>query len=515
MRDMVVDLRRIIRQSAETTAQVAPRRAMPWGLLAATVVVVLLAGIAAWKFRPRTGSHQVRSIAVLPLRNVSRDPDQQYFADGMTDALTTGLSQVSALSVIARTSAIRYQGTQKTTLEIARELHVDAVVEGSVQRSGNRVRITAELVEGSTDHNLWAKSYERDAGDALGLQNEVAQAIASEIQVKLTPQEQARLAPARPINPEAQEAYLRGVYWDDKLDEVKALNYFVEATKKDPNYAGAYAALSGAYALLINVGLMPDKEGYPKWRAAVTKAMELDDTLAEAHVSLGVLLQYHDLNWRDAEREFQRAIQLNPNLAAAHQDYGDGLAMTGRLDEAIAEETRAQQLDPYSVITNFMRGSMLIFAGRSDEAIQQGRKMLDLDAGFAHSLLGSAYEQKGNSEQAIFELQEAVKLRKDHPLLPTAMADLAHAYATFGKKPEALHLLSELKEMSKRQLVPSTVFATVYAALGDKEGAFEWLDKAYNERPGDLTNIKVDPRLAPLRSDPRYQELLLRVGLPK
>jgi eukaryotic-like serine/threonine-protein kinase len=514
MRDMVVDLRRLTRQSGETSAPVAPgRRPIRWTLVAAPVLLVLIAGIGAWKFWPRASSHQVRSIAVLPLRNVSRDPDQQYFADGMTDALTTGLSQVSALSVIARTSAMRYQGTQKTTPEIARELHVDAVVEGSVQRLGNRVLITAELVDGSNDHNLWAKSYERDASDALGLQNEVAQAIASEIQVKLTPQEQAHLAPPRPVNPEAQEAYLRGIYWDDKLDEGKAFDHFLEATKKDPNYAAAYAALATAYGYAIDGGRMSDKEGYPKWRAAVTKAMELDDSLAEAHASLAVLLQYHDFNWRDAEREFRRAIQLNPNLAVAHQEYGDGLAMTGRLDEAIAEETRAQQLAPYSVFANLMRGSVLLLAGRNDEALQQGRKMLDLDAGWAHSLLGSAYERKGNSGQAISEFQQAVKLRKDHPVLPAAMADLAHAYAVFGKKQEALQLLSELKEMSKRRFVPSWAFAIV--GLGDKDGAFEWLDKAYDERPSDIMNIKVEPRMEPLRSDPRYQELLLRMGLPQ
>jgi eukaryotic-like serine/threonine-protein kinase len=514
MRDMVVDLRKLARQSAEAVVPVPPSRVLRWKW-AAAVALVLILGVAAWRFWPHASSHQVRSIAVLPLRNVSRDPDQQYFADGMTDALTTGLSQVSALSVIARTSAMRYQGTQKTTPEIARELHVDAVVEGSVQRSGNRVLITAELVDGSNDRNLWAKSYERDAGDALGLQNEVAQAIANEIQVKLTPQEQAHLAPRRPVNPEAQEAYLRGIYWDDKGEEGKAFDYFLEATRKDPHYAAAYAALATAYGYAINGGLMSDKEGYPKWRAAVTKAMELDDTLAEAHASLAVLLQYHDFNWRDAEREFRRAIQLNPNLAAAHEEYGDGLAMTGRLDEAIAEETRAQQLDPYSVFINFMRGGMLVCAGRSDEAIQQGRKMLDLDAGFAHSLLGSAYERKGNSEQAISEFQQAVKLRKDHPVLASAMADLAYAYAVFGKKQQALQLLSELKEMSKRRFVPSWAFAIVYVGLGDKDRAFEWLDKAYDERPSDIMNIKAEPRMAPLRSDARYQELLLRMGLPK
>ncbi len=515
MRDMVVDLRRLTRQSGETSAPVAPAgRPIRWALVAATALV-LIAAMAAWKFWPRTSSHQVRSIAVLPLRNVSRDPDQQYFADGMTDALTTGLSQVSALSVIARTSAMRYQGTQKTTPEIARELHVDAVVEGSVQRSGNRVLITAELVDGSNDHNLWAKSYERDAADALSLQNEVAQAIANEIQVKLTPQEQARLAPPRPVNPEAQEAYLRGVYWDDKGDEAKALDYFLEATKKDPNYAAAYAALSGSYALMINAGLITAKEGYPKWRAVVTKAMELDDTLADAHVSLGVLLLYHDWNWRDSEKELQRAIQLNPSLAITHICYGDVLSMTGRLDQAIAELTRARQLDPYSLAANLILGGILRFARRNDQAIELGRKMLDLDASSAHATMGLAYEQEGNSEQAISELRQAVTLGKDELLLPQIVADLAHAYAVFGKKQQALQLLSELKEMSKRRFVQSWSFAIIYVGLGDKDQAFAWLDKAYDERPSDIESIKVDPRMQPLRSDPRYRELLLRMGLPQ
>jgi eukaryotic-like serine/threonine-protein kinase len=515
MRDMVVDLRRLTRQSGETSTPVAPAgRAIRWAFVAATVLV-LIAAIAAWKLWPRTSSHQIRSLAVLPLRNVSPDPDQQYFADGMTDALTTGLSQVSALSVIARTSAMRYQGTQKTTPDIARELHVDAVVEGSVQRSGNRVLITAELVDGSTDHNLWAKSYERDAGDALGLQDEVAQAIAGEIQVKLTPQEQARLAPRRAVNPEAQEAYLRGIYWIDKGDLPKSFHYLEAATKKDPNYAAAYAALSSAYGIMINNGLLSEKEGYPKWRAVVAKAMELDDTLADAHVSLGILLQYHDWNWTDAEREFERAVQLNPNQPIVHLVLGDNFCMTGRLDRAIAEETRALQLDPYSVSHNYMLGTTLVFAGRNDEAIQQGRKMLDLSSRDAHWVMGLAYEHKRDSQHAIPELQQMVKLGKDEPQLPQGMADLAHAYAVFGKKPEAFQLLSELKEMSKRRFVPSYAFAIVYTGLGDKDHAFEWLDKAYDERPGDLPNIKVDPRMKPLRSDPRYQELLLRMGLPQ
>jgi tetratricopeptide (TPR) repeat protein len=425
------------------------------------------------------------------------------------------LAQVSALSVIARTSAMRYQGTQKTTPEIARELHVDAVVEGSVQRSGDRVLITAELVDGSNDRHLWAKSYERDARDAIRLQNEVAQAIAGEIQVKLTPQEQARLAPARPVNPEAQEAYLRGIYWIDKGDLPKSFHYLEAATKKDPSYAAAYAALSSAYGIMINNGLLSEKEGYPKWRAVVTKAMELDDTLADAHVSLGTLLQYHDWNWTGAEREFERAIQLNPNQPIVHLVLGDNFSMTGRLDRAIAEETRARQLDPYSVTHNYMLGTTLVFAGRNDEAIQQGRKMLDLSPYYAHWVMGLAYEHKRDSQHAIPELQEMVKLGKDEPQLPQGVADLAHAYAVFGKKQEALQLLAELKEMAKKRFVPSWAFAIVNAGLGDKDRAFELLDKAYDERPSDVMGIKVDPRMEPLRSDPRYKELLLRMGLPE
>jgi tetratricopeptide (TPR) repeat protein len=410
---------------------------------------------------------------------------------------------------------MRYEGTQKTTPEIARELHVDAVVEGSVQRSGDRVLITAELVDGSNDRHLWAKSYERDVSDALGLQNEVAQAIAGEIQVKLTPQEQARLAQPRPINPEAQEAYLRGIYWIDKGDLLKSLHYLEAATKKDPNYAAAYAALSSVYGIMINNGLLSEKEGYPKWRAVVTKAMELDDKLSEAHVSLGILLQYHDWNWTDAEREFERAVQLNPNQPIVHLVLGDNFCMTGRLDRAIAEETRARQLDPYSVSHNSMLGNTLVFAGRNDEAIQQGRKMLDLSSRDAHQVMGLAYEHKGDWQHAIPELQEMVKLSKDEPQLPQGVADLAHAYAVFGRKQEARQLLAQLMEMSKKRFVPSWAFALINVGLGDKDRAFEWLDKAYDERPSDIMGIKVDPRMQPLRSDPRYRELLLRMGLPE
>ena len=512
MRDMVVDLRRLMRPSGETTAPVAPtRRTIAWALVA---VVLLIAGIVAWKFWPRAGSHQIRSLAVLPLRNVSRDPDQQYFADGMTDALTTGLAQISALSVIARTSAMRYEGTQKTTPEIARELHVDAVVEGSVQRSGDRVLITAELVDGSNDHHLWAKSYERDARDALGLQNEVAQAIAGEIRVKLTPQEQARLAPPRPVNPEAQEAYLRGMYWRERGGP-KSFQYIQQAVEKDPSYAAAWAALAVAYGMMSDQGFMSAKEARPKERAAATRALELDDTSADAHMALAGLLQYRDWNWAEADRELQYAIKLNPNLALAHAVRSEGLAARGRFEEALAEFRRALQLAPFDLTVNYGMTEGLFWARRYDQTIEQGRKASELFPPFFHGIIGQAYEQKGDSQHAISELQEMAKVAKDWPMRPAKLADLAHAYAVFGNKQEASRLLAEMIELSKRRDVNPWMFALVYTGMGDKDRAFEWLDKAYDLHSDEVAWIKAEPRMDPLRSDARYKELLLRLGLPE
>jgi len=435
----------------------------------------------------------------------------------MTEALTTGLAQISALSVIARTSAMRYQGTPKTIPEIARELHVDAVVEGAVQRSGDRVSITAQLIEASSDRHLWAKSYVRDLRDTLALQNEVAQAIAQEIQVKLTPQEQVRLGGRPIVNPEAQEAYLRGVYWFQKgpIGYRRAFDYFQQAVAKDPNYATAYAALSGGYGVMIEFGLLPAKEAYPKWQAVLTKALELDPTLAEAYSARADLLLYHDWNWADAEREYLHALQLNPNRADAYWGYAEVLASIGRLDEAVMKARRSVQLDPFSVPANFTVGQTLVFAGRNDEAIEQGRKMLELNAVAAHRVLGLAYQQKGNLDVAIREFQQRLEgMEQDYPFFPDSTAELAHAYAVSRRRREALQLLSELTEMSKRRFVPSWAFAKVYVGLGDKDRAFESLEKGYDERPSEMMYLRSDRRMDPLRSDPRYQELLRRMGLP-
>jgi len=407
---------------------------------------------------------------------------------------------------------MRYLGTQKSTPEIARELNVDALVEGSVQTSNGHVLITAELIDGSTDRHLWAKSYERDIGDALALQNEVAQAIASEINLRLTPEDKSRLVRRQSTNPEAQEAYLRGLYWYDQYQMGKSFGYLLDATKKDPNFAPAYAALSTTYPFMIYVQNMPMRKAYPEWRTAAFKAIELDDGSAEAHVSLGFLLLNHDWNWTEAERELKRAIQLNPNLAEAHVWYSADLGSMGRLDDALAEGARGAQLSPYSHLANINYSEQLIGAGQFPKVLEQGRKMLDFTPGAAHNVMGVAYEQMGDLDSAIREFRNEVETTKRNF---TSLANLAHAYAVAGDRPQALKLLSELQALSKRQPVDPYEIALVYVGLGDRDRAFELLDKCYDERPNNLPMLTLDARMNPLRSDPRYRELLLRMGLPR
>ena len=489
-------------------------------ITSAAVLILATGGATLWRLNlATTRPQQIRSIAVLPLENLSHDPDQDYFAGGLTEVLTTSLAQISALNVIARSSAMHYQGTKKTAAEISRELHVDALVEGAVQRSGGRVLITAQLIEGSSDRHLWAKSFERDVRDVLALQNEVAQAIAAEIRAKLTPQERVRLNTPRPVKPEAREAYLRAVYWSDR-DDNKALRYAQQAIQSDPNYAPAQALLANYYAGAVNEGKVPMKEGNAKWRAAVTRALELDDTIAEAHGALGSLLHYHDWNWRDGEKEYQRAIQLNPSLPDTHISYSDLLAALGRTDEAVTEAKRAVQLSPFSPGGYAYVGLRLIMARRYDEAIEDARTTLALpgftpsDTAFEHHHLAAAYLLKGNPTQAIEEFQHSIELTKDPANRMFSIARLAYVYAVSGRKKEALQQLAVLKEMQGSPNL-SCEMAMVYVGLREKDRAFKWLEKAYDERSYSLTFIKVDPRMDSLRSDPRYSELLRRMGLPQ
>ncbi|MBF8295776.1 MAG: hypothetical protein HW389_2321 [Bacteroidetes bacterium] len=484
---------------------------------AALVVAILL-----FIFLPRLTSHSevISSIAVLPLDNLSRDPEQEYFADGMTEALITDLAKISALRVISRTSVMLYKTRKKTIPEIAKELNVDAIVEGSVQRSGDRVRITAQLLHAPTDRHLWAESYERNLTDVLSLQSEVALAIVKEIRAKITPQEETRLTSAPAINKEVYELYLKGrFYWNKRTEEGmrKAIEYFDQAIEKDPNLALVNAGLADSYIFLglqeATLGGTPPKESFPKAKAAALKAVEIDETLAEGHTSLAVVKRYYDRDFVGAEREFKRAIELNPNSAYTHLHYAISIVGMGRLDEALAEVKRARELDPLSLAINSTVGWVLYFARQYDLSIEQLKKTLEMDPNFAiaHYRLGLAYQQKERHEEAIAAFQKAVTLSGGGPL---AIAALGHAYAVSGRRNEAQKVLAELHELAKQRYVAAFYFAAIYAGIGEKDQAFAWLEKAYEERSESLLRLNYDPRFNSLRADPRFKELLKKIELP-
>lgn len=504
-----------------------------WGIvLSAGALVALL--VLLWGFnvnslrdRPLTfvgaphnaPAPKIESLAVLPLENLSRDPEQEYFADGMTEALITDLGKIGALRVISRTSVMQYKGTRKSLPQIARELNVDAIVEGTVLRSGNRVRITANLLDATSDHHLWAESYERDLRDILALQSELAQDITNQIQIKLTPQQHVRLEGARPVDPEAHELYLKGrYYWNKRTPEAlkRSLDYFQQAVDKDPQYALGYAGLADSYAMLGSgdYAVLPPEKAFPPAETAARKALELDNTLAEAHASLGWSKMAFDWNWQGAERDFQQAIDLNPGYANAYHWYATYLGSMGRFAEAIAEDRKAESLDPLSlVIVVDVAGEALIPAGQYEQAIQQCRKILEMDPQFAlaHWDLGRAYEGKGMYKEAVAEMQKAVELSGGDAVFTS---HLGRAEALAGRRDEAIKILNQLKTRAQREFVSPRVFVLIYAALGDKDRAFAWLEKAYQERSDIIVELKVAPELDPLRSDPRFQDLLRRMNFP-
>jgi TolB-like protein/DNA-binding winged helix-turn-helix (wHTH) protein/Flp pilus assembly protein TadD len=458
----------------------------------------------------------IRSLAVLPLENLSGDAAQSYFSDGMTDELITDLAQISALRVISRTSVMTYKGAHKTLPQIARELNVDAVVEGTVLRAGDQVRITAQLIDASTDKHIWSQSYEGDLRDTLALQDQVARAIAEQIQINLTPREQAALKSVRVVNPESYESYLKGRYFWNKrtADGLRvALAYFNQAAEEDPNNARAYSGLADTYALLGDwqYAVMPPKEAYPKAKTAALKAVELDSSLGEAHNSLAFVLDGFDWDLDSGGKEFRRAIELNPGYATAHHWYADHLALLGQYDKAIVEMKKAESLDPLSLIINTDLAELLVLAHSYDEAIGQSRKTIEMDPNFAmaHNQLGQAYLQKHMYDQAIAELQNAVQLSGRSP---TCIANLARAYSLSGKRSEAMKLLNDLKSSSTAKYSHASEVAAIYASLGDKDEAMNWLEKGYAERfnPGVL----IRPGFDPLRTDPRFQDLVHRLGLP-
>lgn len=461
---------------------------------------------------------RIKAIAVLPLTNLSRDPEQDYFTDGMTEALITDLAQIGALRVISRTSAMRYKGTDKPLPQIARELNVDALVEGSVLRAGDRVRITAQLIHAATDQHLWAKSYERDLRDVLALQSEVARAIADEVQIKLTPQQQTRLAGGRQVSPAVHEVYLKGrYYWAKGTQQAlrKSIEYFEEAIAKDPSYAPAYSGLADAYNMSASpiLEVVPQAEVTPKVRAAATKALELDDTLAEAHTSLGRVKFYFDWDWAGAEKAFQRSIELNPNYPSAHYVYALLLSALGRHAEAIREARRAQELDPIWLLTNCIVGIVYCYARQFGTAEEQFRKALELDPNFAfaHWLFGGfCLVAMGRYDEGIAELEKAIALA-ENVALPRGL--LGHAYAKVGRKNEALRVLGELAELSKRMYVTPTARAFTYMGLGD-ERMFEALEEAYQQRSPSLVWLKVYVHWDDVRAHPRFQDIIRRMNFP-
>jgi serine/threonine-protein kinase len=517
-RELRVDLERF-GTPVSATVPVRPRRLRRrWplagvGTLATLAAVLLTLNVSGLRHRllGRAPPGQITSLAVLPLENLTHEPEQEYFADGMTDALITDLSKIGALKVISRTSSMRYKGSDKPLPEIARELGVDGIVEGSVLRAGDQVRITAQLIHARTDEHVWSRSYDRSLSNILSLQSEVARAIAEEIEVSLTPQEEARLAGTRPVDPASHEAYLKGRYhWNKRTPEglKRGFQYFEQAIEENPTNALAYAGLADSYALHWS---LPAREAARKEKAAALRALEIDDTLAEAHISLADAKD-KEWDWLGADREYKRALELNPNYATAHHWYSIHLNTRGKHQQAVAEARRALELDPLSVIIQANLGGRLYYARRYDEALEQCGNALEMDPDFviAHVCLGYVYLQQARFGEAVEELQTAVELSERGP---PQLGELGHAYAVSGNRSKAMKILAELTRLSQRMYVPPYHIATIHVGLGEKKQAFKWLERSYQELDIWLPFLKTDPRYDSLRSDPRAQDLLRRVGL--
>jgi TolB-like protein/Tfp pilus assembly protein PilF len=499
--------------SPSTHARNVPRSAV---LVSLGLLLILISLSVRVPFIHRPMRTRIQSIVVLPLENISGDPSQQYFADGMTDALITNLARLGSIRVISRTSSMRYKDSHKTLPEIARELDVDAVVEGTVTRSGRRVRINAQLIDARNDRHLWAEVYERDVQDVVELQGDLATAIIDRLATRMVQQSQMS-AQRQQINPEAYESYLKGRYfWNKRTKEgfLKSIEFFEDAVAKQPDYAQGYAGLSDAYALLgmSRSSQVPRSEAMARARAAALKALEIDDTVAEAHTSLASVSMVYDWNWSLAEKEFRRAIELDPDYATAHHWYAFYLASQAKTEEAVAEIRTAQKLDPLSIIINADLAHILYFSHRYDEAIAQSRRTLEMDPNFpaAHVSAGLAYLGKQQFSESIAELETAVRVSHDRP---DTMAFLGVAYAQAGRKEEAQRLIEQIAAATRDD--PLLKVAWIYAALGDRNQAFAWVEKVYPTRTPEFYTLKVLPVLDPLRSDARFKDLIRRVGLPQ
>ena len=490
-------------------------------IVALTIVLAVIAtGLFVFQLiRARSTSSSAataitsKSIAVLPFDNLSRDPDNAYFVEGIQDEILTRLAKIADLKVIARSSTQRFQNKGDLP-QIAQQLGVAHLLEGSVQKVNDQVRINVQLIKAANEAHLWAEVYDRKLTDIFAVESEIAKTVADTLQAKLTGSEQRVIASRPTENTEAHQLYLKGrFFWNKRTgnDLKKSIDYFQQAIAIDPNYALGYAGVADAYVFLPGYTAGAPRDCYPKAMAAAKKALELDNTLAEAHTTLALALWYYDFDFPQANREFQRAIELNPNYATGHQQYGNNtLSALGRFDDAIAEGKRAVELDPLSLVINADLGMNYHYARRYDEAIAQLRKTLEMDPGYyyAHVDLGQVFAAKRTFDQAISEYQKARALNDD----PFVLGLLGHAYASSGNKREALKILEQLKEISRRRYVSMYSFAIVYLALGDKQEALRWLEQCYQDRAGaDIGWIRVDALVDPLRGDPRFEALAEKI----
>jgi TolB-like protein/DNA-binding winged helix-turn-helix (wHTH) protein/Flp pilus assembly protein TadD len=504
------------------SSQAAPffRHAVLYALVAVAVVIAI-SGLYLVRARlvpasVNIASTKIRSIAVLSLTNLSGDPSQDYLADGITEAITTDLAKFHSLRVVSRTSAMQYNGRKKPLPEIARELHVDAIVEGGMMRSGAHVRVTAQLTRAANDEQIWAESYEREVRDLLALQNDVARDIAEHVQAQITAQDRQRLSTARPLDPRAHEEYLKGrFFWNKRTENgyLDAIDHFLRAIQIDPQYPEPYAGLADTYALLGSLGgaSIPRRDAMNNARSIARKALELDPTLAEAHTSLAFVLMHYDWDFAAAEKEYLRAIDLNPNYPTAHQWYAVNLAATGRMDAALAELRHAQELDPLSLIISADIGELLGFARRYDDAAAQLQSTLRMDPNFllAHYDLVTIYEYQQKYAEAAAHARKAMELA---PGSLWAQGLLGSTYALNGQKYEARRVMASIQR-SPHIKDAALSLATIATCLGDKDAAFRWLQMARDERAGSLILMKIIPYWDPLRSDPRFVSLLHDLGL--
>jgi TolB-like protein/cytochrome c-type biogenesis protein CcmH/NrfG len=500
--------------ASQRTTAASPFSEQHTGWAVAVLVLVLIATVV-WQRVGQTNltGTPIRSVAVLPLDNLSGDSEQEYFADGMTDQLIADLSKIETLRVISRTSIMQYKRAQKPLSAIARELNVDAVVEGSVVRAGDRVRISARLIRGGTEKSLWAGSYERDVRDTLALQTEVARNIARDVHITLTPQAEARLATVRRVDPKTHELFLLGRFHANKQSEEglnKAIEYLEQATAQDPGDAPAYAALAEAYADVSSKYVHP-RVAMPKAKRAALAALKLDDSLPEAHAVLGLIHLIYDWDGPAAKRELQRAIQLNPSLATARMNYAAYLSTQGEQEEALREVQRGIELDPLSLRVHADGASLLLFARRYDESIALSDKGLRLEPNFAFGLAfqGLAYAEQGRFRDAVSSMHKAAQLETS----PTIVALQAHVHAVAGQKSEAAKLMRGVEAAAKQRYFCPYEIGTTYVSLRDYDTAAKWFRKGVEDRADCMAWLGIEPWIDPFRSDPRYVQILRDVGL--